>query len=94
MSDIDVRMKIELRTPEEIQAAHDRIVAILTGQVPNPFGFQHLPTLQASVDVLCWILKHEHNLSFGKNLAAMDEWLRGQGIEIVDCGYLQVPPET
>jgi hypothetical protein len=69
------------RLASEVQQAHDRIIAILAGEVPNPFEGDIETTLIASADVLCWVLNHEHNRNFGKNLAAIDNYLAGQGYE-------------
>lgn len=48
-----VEAQTKMRLPREIQAAHDRIVAILIGEVPNPFGEEETALLSASAVVLC-----------------------------------------
>lgn len=69
----------ECRPAAEVQAAHDRLVALLLGEVPNPFSDIEQSTLVASADVLCWVLEHAHNHNFGKNIAAIDAYLAAQG---------------
>ena|SRR6478736_6807472 len=70
-----------LRDAAEVQAAHDRLVAIILGDVPNPFTDDPptLAELQAACDVLCWVLSHHHNEAFGENLKQMDEFLADLG---------------
>ena len=70
-----------MRTPDEIQAAHDRLVAILLGEVPNPF--EETPgapgALSAATDALCWVLQHDHNRSFEQVLGEIDKFMRDAG---------------
>lgn len=69
-----------MRSQEEVQAAHDRLVAILLGELPNPFANTPQPMLAAAVDVLCWILRHEHNPHFENNLALIDQFFFERGL--------------
>jgi hypothetical protein len=77
----------ELRGIEEITMAHDRLIAILLKEVPSPFPEQE-ETLRGACDVLCWILGHEHNTSFDKNLRAIDEFHRQLGYVLKD-GFVE-----
>jgi hypothetical protein len=70
------------RPAAEVQQAHDRLVAVILGEVPNPFEGDIETMLIASADVLCWVLNHGHNRNFAKNLAAMDAYLASQGYEL------------
>lgn len=74
----------KLRSLDEIQAAHDRLVAILLGEVPNPFEDpgEAQVILLAIVDVLCWVLSHEHNQGFAENLEKIDGLLRARGYQL------------
>jgi hypothetical protein len=66
-------MEIEVRDAREIQAAHDRLVAILLGEVPSPFENPYWTTkLQICASVLCWVLQHQHNENFAEDLAEID----------------------
>lgn len=69
-----------MKREEEIQAAHDRLQAIVLGEVPNPFPGV---SLVAVLDVLCWVLGHEHNPRFAENLTTIDNFLRKAGFRLV-----------
>lgn len=75
----------KLRPLDEIQAAHDRLVAIILGEVPSPFPESETITAKANdvliwaADVLCWVLSHEHNQSFADNLEKIDRYLKARG---------------
>jgi hypothetical protein len=72
-----------LRSFDEIQAAHDRLVQILLGEVPCPFDDPSaMRLLNMAAGVLCWVLCHDHNPTFSQNLAAIDDYLREQGYEL------------
>ncbi len=81
--------EIEIRPPNEIQAAHDRLTAIALGEVPTPF--EDSPQITLALDVLCWVLKHDYNQSFAQNLAAIDAFLAERGLVLRDSGRLHVP---
>lgn len=48
-----------MKTQDEIQRAHDMIVAILTGLAPKPDDVCGTALLQVAA-VLCWSLGHDH----------------------------------
>lgn len=74
-----------LRSEDEIQAAHDRLVAIMLGEIPYPYQNRYaLTKLEAAASVLCWILGHEHNTSFGENLERIDRFMRAEGYELTE----------
>jgi hypothetical protein len=50
--------------------------------VPNPFGENEKLYIKAAADVLCWVLKHEHNGDFASNLDAIDDYMRSCGLEL------------
>ena len=62
----------KLKRLDEIQAAHDRLVAILVGELSNPFSDDQQQFLNVAADVLCWVLSHEHNTGFQANLDKID----------------------
>jgi hypothetical protein len=71
-----------MRTQEEIQKAHDMLVAICLKEVPSPFsGNQEeaFSGLSIAAGVLCWVLEHDHNSVFEKLLADMQQSLEGMG---------------
>lgn len=81
-----------MRSAIEIQKAHDSMVAIVLGEVPNPFNPEKKfkpDTVEERVfmeqlSVLCWILGHDHNPTFGNNLAVMNH-------ELAQMGYIIEP---
>lgn len=62
----------KLRSAEDVQKAHDRIVGILLGEAPRPEGVC-LTALQQVATVLCWVLEHDHNDAFAKLLARIEK---------------------
>lgn len=76
----------ELRSVAEIRRAHDRLSAILLGEVPNPFSADpfSLKVLTAACDALCWALHHDYNQTFGNNLRMIDEFMSQQGLTLVE----------
>jgi hypothetical protein len=69
-----------MRSPDEIQWAHDLLTAFVTGEVPHAIideaSMEHL---QSSLDVLCWVLDHEHVDAFPRNIARLEAILRQVG---------------
>lgn len=63
-----------IRNGEEIQRAHDMLVGLILGDVPEiEVDADALERMNYSCDALCWVLHHEHNDSFAKNLAELEE---------------------
>jgi len=75
-------------SPTEVQMAHDRLVAIILGEVPNPMGEDNSVkvALHSAVDVLCWVLEHDHNQAFAENLQKIDAHLAALGFNLTDSG--------
>lgn len=71
-----------MRDEIEIARAHDLMVAIAMGEVPSPFSDSgvSMERLQVATDVLCWVLRHNHNQEFADNLAKIEAWLKARGI--------------
>src|SRR5438128_2213384 len=65
---------------EEVQRAHDILHSVVTGAMPAPFGGAVANHCHASLDVLCWVLGHDHNKSFANNLAAIERELTERGL--------------
>ncbi len=68
----------KLRDRTEIQRAHDILSAIVTEEVPHPSPANPLPFICA-LDVLCWVLKHDHNQTFASNLEFIDKAMKESG---------------
>jgi hypothetical protein len=78
-----------MKNLNEIQKAHDLLTQALVGEIPWPWGDQDPATIAAirgALDVLCWILGHDHNPHFGENLAGALAFLKVLGLEIQDLG--------
>ncbi len=76
-------------TRDDIQRAHDRLVAIVVGEVYGSLTAWNPVERQAMMEaasVLCWVLGHEHNPTFAQNLRKIDEWMKVNGIVEVDVG--------
>ena len=71
-----------MRTFDEVQRAHDMLVGIILGHIENPFIDRSSESLQAAADVLCWILKHNHNETFAQNLLHIEDYCATNGIAI------------
>jgi hypothetical protein len=79
-------MKIEIRDSMEIQRAHDMLHGIVIGEIPKEFFTGKMQTaINIATDVLCWVLKHEHNEVFIKNLIAIEAHLAKCDIFLVDA---------
>lgn len=80
------------RPPEELQKAHDTLIAIIRGDVPRvalSFGEEPLEKLKRAADVLCWALGHnDPRVGFEAELATIDAALEAVGWKMVDSGVL------
>jgi hypothetical protein len=68
----------------EIQRAHDILIAVKLGEVmvlvPDD------DSLTAAIDVLCWVLRHDHNQTFAENLAGLEAAIAATGAVLHDAG--------
>ncbi len=69
------------RSLDEIQKAHDMVVAIILGDVTMPLGEMERFALMESAGVLCWLLGHDHNEAFATNLHNIEAWMKANCIE-------------
>jgi len=69
-----------MRDPVEIQRAHDLLIPVLLGEIELPIDEADKRSLQAAVDVLCWVLRHDHNDAFATNLKRIERLARAQGL--------------
>jgi hypothetical protein len=84
-------MKPTTRDPLEIQRAHDILVAWRLGKVPPIFQGDAETAAHSALDVLCWVLNHDHNKAFGENLETINTTLENLGYRLRDSGELSVP---
>lgn len=97
-------MSNNVRPLEEIVRAHDALVGLICHKEQDP-NFRLLMTEEqraniiCSADVLCWVLMHEHNSTFAKNLAQIAQTTARGGLPApqprklmnVYCYYSDIP---
>jgi hypothetical protein len=74
-----------IRKESEIQAAHDRLTAIVLGEVP--IWTANTESVTAALDVLCWVLGHDHNQTFAENLRTIDDTLAERGFVLSEVPH-------
>ena len=75
-----------MKSIDEIQRAHDVLVAYIIGEMPDPFEGQPYvdrerawQAIRESCSVLCWLLGCEHNPNFACNLLALEAHAKAHG---------------
>jgi len=97
LADIIVTTAIEQvypqRTRDEIQMAHDLIVQMVQDRslFDSVFCKEHQETMLHNCDALCWVLRHDHNQTFGKNLEVIRARLASLGYEVLRYPEMQFP---
>jgi len=78
--------EVMMRSLDEVQRAHDMLIGIVLDQalLAKAVNPKDLPFIVAALDVLCWLLHHDHNVSFAKNIAVIEARLREQGIILAE----------
>jgi hypothetical protein len=71
-----------LKSEEEIQKAHDAIATIVLGEVDFGYPSGALQAAHHCLDVLCWILNHDHNPAFGDNLTMIFQEAERRGCKL------------
>ncbi len=73
-----------MRTEDEITKAHDRLVGIVLGEIPDPFlgDPESHARMHCVADCLCWVLEHEHNRTFAEILEKIDTYLADKGLAL------------
>ena len=61
--------------------AHDILSAFVLGEVPGVKS-KASRELHAALDVLCWVLGHDHNPAFAENLDTLASLAAAQGYEL------------
>lgn len=56
------------KSEKEIQKAHDILWAFVTGDMPVSATPATISAAHCALDVLCWVLNHDHNQAFAENL--------------------------
>jgi len=84
-----------VRTADEVQRAHDVLVALILDtetrhEVLGPDDDPRVMSdMMANADVLCWLLGHGHNTTFGGNLEGLEQFIQEHGYVMIDRGRPQ-----
>ena len=68
-----------MRTEAEVQRAHDLIVGLILDEAPMKTTEEEKLRLSQCASVLCWVLRHDHNVAFSELLASIEK-------QANDCG--------
>jgi hypothetical protein len=84
-----------MREQFEIEKAHDAIIPVLNNELPG-VKFHISPSQEermiVALDVLCWVLGHDHNTRFADNLASLLKQLKEKGFELSNLPEPPTPP--
>lgn len=74
------------RSRDELVRAHDLLVHIVTTEELREelLDGEILDRVTGALDVLCWALRHDHNPTFGHNLAALNRAMQDLGYELYE----------
>ena len=75
-------MDMTMRDADEVLRAHDILAGVLLGEMRVDFEELQFIGMKASLDALCWVLDHEHNTAFARNLAAIEAAAEAAGFEL------------
>lgn len=85
-----------VRSGQEVQEAHDLLNAIVKKEIPDVWDEGKIGDFKALLiahDLLCWMLHHDHNLTFQIKLARMKRRLNEMGYALGDVGRPLPPAE-
>lgn len=68
-----------IRDEDEVQRAHDVLIAVILREIPSPFGDEERGLLMAAANALCWVLRHDHNTDFATNLKDIEDHIASLG---------------
>ena len=74
---------VEVRPAGEIQAAHDTLHSQVTGSAPFVLDPDDKVLCHVALDVLCWVLRHDHANGFADTLTTIREGLAVRGFAVV-----------
>ena len=80
-----------IRDREELQRAHDILVAVAAGKASSFFPVDARQEFVFAIDVLCWALRHDHNKRFAERLTGIKARLNSQGIELTALTRCNTP---
>lgn len=71
-----------MRHEVEVQRAHDILSAVVCREIPVALSHHARQGYHAALDVLCWVLGHDHNPAFAANLAQIDAEAEAAGYRL------------
>jgi hypothetical protein len=71
-----------MRDQQEIQRAHDILEALVLGDVPNVMTEEEAPLVLVMLDTLCWVLGHDANDAFARNLRQIEADIEALGFRL------------
>lgn len=71
-----------MKTEADVQQAHDILIAFILGEVPIQLPQETDTGLRIACDVLCWMLEHDHNIHFQKNLDELMKFAEVKGFAL------------
>ena len=71
---------IRVRPAPDIVRAHDRLKAVLSGELRLELDEANRSAVIAIVSTLCWVLEHDHGDSVQKLVDSVEEFCRATGI--------------
>jgi hypothetical protein len=75
-------MSQHFRGYDDIERAHDLLAAIIAQDATGlALSAETLYAIHSALDVLCWVLVHDHNTAFAGNLTMLEE-------AIMEAGYV------
>lgn len=79
-----------MKTPDEIQWAHDLLVGIILGEAPIRASAEIKTAVSHMASVLCWVLDHDHNTEFVDMLTELEAATTTAGVQLMQrcrvCG--------
>lgn len=73
-----------VKSEQEIQKAHDILWAFVTGDIPVSATPATIQVAHCALDVLCWVLNHDHNKAFQENLVDLMAEARRRGFVLTE----------
>lgn len=80
------RPKIQLKSEQELQRAHDIVHFLGTPEAPKIFSGEGLTAVAAVHDALAWVLGFQCGEAFQENIDSIQAELRRHGYQEIDVG--------
>jgi len=80
-----------MRSQDEVQHAHDILWGQVTGNDERVLPEEDIKFAQAALDVLCWVLEHNHPNGFPENVKGIEKELVKRGYKITKLPFPMNP---